>query len=424
MPCSARLRLAMIKNLAQRQRESRKHSPSQSDDYLLARENAPTHFGLQGNNDLPPAPTRQRIENPIEKVEVSAYKIPTEAPESDGTYRWDSTTLVLVEVTAAGATGLGYTYADSAAAILIRDKLADEIKQKDALDVQKGWSAVVRAIRNLGRPGIASMAISAVDIALRDLKAKILRVPLVSLLGRSRDSIPVYGSGGFTSYSLEQIAEQLGGWAASGMRFVKMKIGREPERDLERVKTARKAIGEKADLFVDANGAYGRKQALQLAQGFADLRVTWYEEPVSSDDLEGLRFIRAHMPASMEVAAGEYGYSTKYFLDVIEAVDVLQADVTRCAGITGLIQAMSLCKAFSIPFSAHTAPTVHTNVCCSTLADVRHIEYFHDHERIEHMLFEGASTPVKGELFPNETQPGLGIAFKHADAKRYAISLA
>lgn len=380
---------------------------------------------MRWNSKVPPAPTRRRTENPIEKVEVSAYKVPTDAPESDGTYQWDSTTLVLAEITSAGATGLGYTYADSAAAILIRDKLADEIKDKDALDVQSCWNAMVRAIRNLGRPGIASMAISAVDIALWNLKAKILRVPLISLLGKARGSVPAYGSGGFTSYSLKQIAEQMGSWAASGMRFVKMKVGREPERDLERVKVARKAIGEKTDLFVDANGAYGRKQALQFARQFADLGVTWYEEPVSSDDLEGLRFIREHAPANMEVAAGEYGYSTKYFRDMIaaEAVDVLQADVTRCAGITGLIQAMSLCKAFSIPFSAHTTPTVHANVCCSALADVRHIEYFHDHERIEHMLFEGASTPVNGELFPNESQPGLGIVFKRADAKRYAISL-
>ena len=374
---------------------------------------------------MSPAPTRRRIENPIEKVEVSAYKVPTDAPESDGTYQWDSTTFVLAEVTAAGATGVGYTYADRATAVLIRDKLADEIKKKDAFDVQGCWSAMVRAIRNLGRPGIASMGISALDIALWDLKAKILRVPLVSLLGKARNSVPAYGSGGFTSYSLEQIAQQLGGWAANGMRFVKMKVGREPERDLERVKAARKAIGEKTDLFVDANGAYGRKQALQFAQRFAGSRVTWYEEPVSSDDLEGLRFIRQHAPASLEVAAGEYGYSTKYFREMIEAeaVDVLQADVTRCAGITGLIEAMSLCKGFSIPFSAHTAPTVHANVCCSALADVRHIEYFHDHERIEHMFFEGASTPVRGELFPNESQPGLGIAFKRADANRYAIAL-
>lgn len=376
-------------------------------------------------SELPPAPTRRRSDHPIEKVEVSAYKIPTDAPESDGTYQWDSTTLVLAEVSAAGATGLGYSYADRAAAVLIRDKLADEIKGKDGLDVQSCWIAMVRAIRNLGRPGIASMAISALDIALWDLKAKILRVPLISLLGKARDSVPAYGSGGFTSYSLEQIEKQLGGWVENGMRFVKMKVGREPERDLERVKTARKAIGEKAALFVDANGAYGRKQAFQFAQEFAEEGVTWYEEPVSSDDLEGLRFIRMHTPANMEVAAGEYGYTTKYFRQMIgaEAIDVMQADVTRCAGITGLIQAMSLCRAFSIPFSAHTAPTVHANVCCSALADVRHIEYFHDHERIEHMLFEGASTPVRGELFPNESQPGLGIAFKRADAKKYAISL-
>lgn len=359
----------------------------------------------------------------IEKVEVAAYKIPTDAPESDGTYEWDATTLVVVEVTAGGITGLGYTYADTATAALIRDHLREIVSHKDAMNIPSIWNGMVRSIRNLGRPGISSMAIAAVDIALWDLKARLLRIPLASLLGQVRPQVPAYGSGGFTSYSLRQLQRQLGGWASAGMRFVKMKIGREPEKDLERIRAAREAIGKETSLFVDANGAYERKQSMSFAHQFDEFGVTWFEEPVSSDDLAGLRMIREHTPPEIEIAAGEYGYDAFYFRRMLEAqaVDVLQADATRCGGITGFLEVASLCKAFSIPLSAHTAPTVHSNICCSVAANVRHIEYFHDHERIEHLVFDGAAAPIKGELHPNTDLPGLGITFKRGEASRYAV---
>ncbi|HEY2250676.1 MAG TPA: enolase C-terminal domain-like protein, partial [Planctomycetaceae bacterium] len=229
---------------------------------------------------------------PIETIDVSAYRIPTDSPESDGTLAWEATTLVLVELAAEGKRGLGFTYADASAARLISDQLADVVRHRDALDIPGIWEAQVRAVRNLGRPGIASTAIAAVDIALWDLKARLLQLPLVKLLGAVRDSIPVYGSGGFTSYSARQLREQLGEWAAIGMRRVKMKVGRDPQNDLQRVETAREAIGASVELFVDANGAYTRKQALAQAEEFARLGVTWFEEPVSSDDLCGLRLLR------------------------------------------------------------------------------------------------------------------------------------
>lgn len=359
----------------------------------------------------------------IEKLEVAAYKIPTDAPESDGTYEWDATTLVVVEVRAGGITGLGYTYADTSTAVLIRDHLRQIISRRDAMNIPSIWSAMVRSIRNLGRPGISSMAIAAVDIALWDLKARLLQTPVASLLGQVRQGVPAYGSGGFTSYSLQELQQQLGEWASAGMRFVKMKIGREPKKDLERVRAAREAIGKETGLFVDANGAYQRKQAMSLAHQFIEPGVAWFEEPVSSDDLAGLRMIRENTPPEIEVAAGEYGYDLTYFRRMLgaEAVDVLQADATRCGGITGFLEIASLCKALSIPLSAHTAPTVHSNICCSVAANVRHIEYFHDHARIERIVFDGASEPLNGELHPNTTLPGLGITFKRGDASRYAI---
>lgn len=278
---------------------------------------------------------------------------------------------------------------------------------------------MVGAIRNLGRPGIASMAIAAVDSALWDLKARLLGLPLVRLLGMARASVPVYGSGGFTSYSVDRLQRQLGNWVEQGITRVKMKIGSDPAADLERVQAAREAIGRKSELFVDANGAYDRKQALDLARRFAAVNVSWFEEPVTSDDLEGLRLVRDRAPAGMEIAAGEYGYDLPYFRRMLEAgaVDVLQADASRCAGITGFLSVAALCQAHSLPLSAHTATALHLALGCSA-TPVRHLEYFHDHVRIEKMLFDGVVEPRGGRIHPDLTRPGLGLELRRADAER------
>ena len=358
---------------------------------------------------------------PIERIGVSAYKVPTDAPESDGTLEWNATTLVLVEASAGGKTGIGYSYANRATAVLVDDSLAEVVRGRDAFDIPGAWTAMVAAIRNLGRPGISSMAIAAVDNALWDLKCRLLDVPLVTLLGADRTTMPVYGSGGFTSYTTGRLQEQLGGWARQGLRMVKMKIGRDPDADIARVRAAREAIGPKTALFVDANGAYSRKQALGFAAAFVDLGVTWFEEPVPSDDLEGLRLIRDAGPPWIDITAGEYGYDIVYFRRMCEAgaVDVLQADATRCAGVTGFLRAADVAMSFHLPLSSHCAPSIHAHPCCAVGA--RHLEYFHDHVRIERMLFDGALDPVDGALHPALDRPGFGLTFKAADAKRYAV---
>lgn len=358
----------------------------------------------------------------IDRVDVCAYTVPTDSREADGTYAWDSTTIVIVEAFSGDARAIGYSYADIATAKLIHDKLAGKVTGRDAMSVPGCWVDLVNTIRNLGRPGICSMAIAAVDTALWNLKATILNLPLVTLLGAAHDSVAAYGSGGFTSYSDDQLSDQLGGWAASGMRAVKMKIGTHPEADLHRVRVARRAIGDDVELFVDANGAYDRKQALLKAHQFADCHVTWFEEPVSSDDLEGLRLLRDHGPPGMRIAAGEYGYDERYFRRMVEAgaVDVLQADATRCAGATGFLNAGAICESFCMPLSAHTAPTLHTHLCCASPRAIN-VEYFHDHARIERMFFDGAIEPVKGELRPDLSRPGLGLEIKKSDVKRYRV---
>jgi L-alanine-DL-glutamate epimerase-like enolase superfamily enzyme len=358
---------------------------------------------------------------PIAGVSARAYTIPTDSPESDGTIAWDSTTMVTVEVEAGGKTGFGYTYCDASARTVIGGILTEAIRGQDALAIEARWSAMNAAVRNVGRPGIASCAISAVDIALWDLKAKHFGVALAVLLGRARDRVPVYGSGGFTSYDDARLRDQLGGWAAEGCRWVKMKIGREPERDVARVDAARSAIGG-VTLFVDANGAYSRKEALGLAAEFARAGVRWFEEPVSSDDLDGLRLLRDRAPGGMAIAAGEYGYTPHYFRTMLEAgaVDVLQADATRCGGVTGFLRAAALCDGFEIPLSSHCGPAVHLAPACAASRLV-HMEWFHDHVRIEQMLLDGAPRLRDGCIAPDLSRPGHGFELRMADARKFEV---
>lgn len=362
------------------------------------------------------------VHTPIQKLDVSAYLIPTDGPESDGTLEWSHTLLVLIEVQGGGLSGIGYTYASYGSAAIVKELLVDVVVGQDAMSVEGCWWSMVRAVRNIGRPGAVAMAISAVDAALWDLKARLLNLPLVTLLGSVLDAVPVYGSGGFITYDEARLSRQLSGWVEEGIPRVKMKIGQNAADDLRRIASVRRAIGDQAELFVDANGGYSVKQALAVADAVVDQGVTWFEEPVSSDDLNGLRLLRDRVAAPIDVTAGEYGFDLFYFRRMMEAqaVDVLQADASRCGGITGFLKTAALCEAHPLPLSAHCAPSLHLHVCCAA-QPVRHLEYFYDHVRIEQMLFDGASKPVNGLLQPDRSRPGLGIEFKRADAQRYAV---
>jgi len=358
----------------------------------------------------------------VERIEARAYEVPTDAPESDGTLEWGSTTLVLVEVQGGGRLGLGYTYDDAVAAGVVTAKLADAVRGCDAFSPPAAWMRMQRAVRNLGRAGIAAMAISAVDVALWDLKARLLEVPLAAALPRYRDAVPIYGSGGFTSYPDERLRTQLRGWAEQGIPRVKMKVGRDPRSDPVRLAAAREAVGDDVELMVDANGAYRRKEALHWAERFAEHGVVWFEEPVTSEDLEGLSMVRGRAPAGMSIAAGEYGWDLPYFHAMLAAgaVDVLQADVTRCGGITNMLRLDALCKARNIPFSAHCAPAISAHACCA-METIAHLEYFHDHARVEGLLFDGTLAPEHGSLRPDPARHGLGLELDESAAGEYRV---
>src|SRR4051794_17279206 len=345
-----------------------------------------------------------------------AFEIPTDEPESDGTLEWDSTTIVVVEVDARGETGLGYSYADAAAVQLIESKLAPLLEGHDPMSPPATWMRMRAALRNVGQQGLGAMAISAVDIALWDLKAKLLGIPLADALPRFHAAVPLYASGGFTSYSLERLHHQLRGWVEQGFTRVKIKVGRDPGSDPERLDTAREAIGPNVELMVDANGAFDRMEALSWGQRYhEEWNVTWFEEPVSSEDLEGMAFVRDHAPPGIAIAAGEYAWDLADLARMAPCVDVLQADVTRCGGVTAFIRADGIARAHGIPLSAHCAPAASLHPCCAC-ESLAHLEYFHDHTRIESMLFDGLPVPAGALLRPDSNRSGLGLTFARAAA--------
>ena len=361
---------------------------------------------------------------PITAVRAAAFEFPTDAPESDGTLQWDSTVLVVVEVDAASRTGLGYTYAHQAAVALVTDKLAAVLDGRDAFDVQAASEAMVRECRNLGVAGLASMAISALDVALWDLKARLLDVSLVSLLGPVREDVMVYGSGGFTSYDDDRLQDQLGGWVEQGISRVKVKVGREPEHDCHRLTVARKAVGDEAAVFVDANGAFDVANARRWADIYArEFGVCWFEEPVSSDDLDGLRRVRDAAPHGMQIVAGEYCWRPIDAQRALaaEAVDCLQLDVTRCLGITGFLAAAAVAEAAHVPVSAHCAPQLSSHVS-AVVQRLGPLEYFHDHVRIEAIAFDGVLAPVDGYLSPDRTRVGHGLTCRASDLGRFRVA--
>ncbi|MDN5605927.1 MAG: mandelate racemase [Kocuria sp.] len=359
----------------------------------------------------------------VSRVDVAAYTIPLEQMETDGTLTWSATTIVIVRVHGGGRLGVGYTYAPAAAARIVEDTLTSVVEGRDALAPGGTWDAMARAVRNQGLRGAAAAALSAVDVALWDLKARLLDIPLVALLDGYHESVPAYGSGGFTNFDDHELGAQLEGWAEAGLPAVKIKVGTDPDDDPRRVEFARQVIGDGIGLFVDGNGAYARKQALAIAEAFAAADVCWFEEPVSSDDVSGLRLLRDRAPAGMEITAGEYGWDITHFRSLLDAgaVDCLQADVTRCGGITGLLRVSALCDAANIDLSSHGAPQLSAHVLTSAWHR-RHLEYFADHVHIENRAFDGALTPMLGALWPDRSSPGHGLHIRENDLEPFRVS--
>lgn len=355
----------------------------------------------------------------IDDVQVDVFRFPTPGPEADGTLEWDATTAVTVRVNAGGATGLGWTYSSPAAATVISSHFTPLLKGRPAQDVTAAWAAMQAKSRNFGIGGLAMQAISAVDVALWDLKAKLFEVPLPQLLGTCRDRVPVYGSGGFVSSDDAELSRDVAAWKGAGCRAMKIKIGRDrgarPDWDIDRVARFRELAGDDVELMVDANGAYRGGEAVRVGTELQRWDVRWFEEPISSDDIDGLALARSALRC--DVAAGEY-ISTPYDAErLTRVVDCLQVDATRCGGYTGFLQMAAIASAHNLEVSAHCAPALHAPVAAA-VPNLRHVEWFDDHVRLEPTLLDGLAPVDGGAMMVQRDRPGHGMTLS-ADAERY-----
>ncbi len=346
----------------------------------------------------------------INDLDVTTYTVPTPGPESDGTLTWDATSAIVVQVGAAGTTGTGWTYSSPAAAAVISHHIRDVVIGRHPDDIAGVWSAMQRACRNFGGRGLVMQALSAVDIALWDLKARLYDRSLADLFGRVNTAVPVYGSGGFTNLDHDSLREQIDQWQAAGCTAMKIKIGQDwgsdTDRDLARIDDLRRLAGDEVDLMVDANGAYTPAQARRMGCHLDALGVTWFEEPVSSDDIDSLNLLRHILRC--DVAAGEYIADSYDARRLAPVVDCLQLDVTRCGGYTGWLAAAAIAAGHNLQVSAHCAPALHLPVAAA-IAHLRHIEYFIDHTRVDAQLFDGVPTAVDGRLRADDSASGHGM---------------
>lgn len=328
--------------------------------------------------------------------------------------------MILVELKAGDIWSLGYTYGHAAIASLAKTLITSHVIGKNPLEIPLIWAELHRVIRNDGKAGIAAMAVAAIDISLWDLKAKLMNVSVAELLGSVRRKIDVYGSGGFTSYNEKELETQMRTWVDLGVRHFKMKIGRQPNEDPARVAFVRECIGPVASLMVDANEAYDIPTALKRAEDFDKQRVSWFEQPINSQDLAGMCEIKKRFPPGMALADGEYIYDLPHVLNLIRArsADVIQLDVTRCQGITGFLKAAAVCEAAALPISSHCAPSLHVALGCA-LSGIMHLEYFFDHVRIEEELFDGVLPAKEGALEPDLSRLGLGLKLNIQKAERF-----
>lgn len=358
------------------------------------------------------------------ECEVAVYRVPTPQPEADGTAAWSATTVVVVRIGEEGEQGLGWSYTEPAAASVVTGAIAPLLQDADLDDIPELRHRMQRRLRNAGATGIAASALSAVDTALWDLKARRHRIPLPDLLGRARDSVRIYGSGGFTTYDDATTAAELEHWLELGASAVKIKVGEsfgtDADRDLARVALARSVVGGAVEVFVDANGGYSVKRAVRMGQVLRELDVRWFEEPVSADFPRRLAEVRRQ--TAIDVAAGEYVWRTGDAEALLEAdaVDCLQLDVTRCGGYSGFLECSAMAAGRGLDVSVHCGPHLALPVALS-VPNLRHIEFFIDHERVDEALFDGLPRVVDGALVSRADAPGHGIGIR-ADAELLRVA--
>ena len=345
-----------------------------------------------------------------------------------GAYEDGATSIFIRIKTDEGIEGFGI--ADPRPAHAIRVIVERELKElligQDPFNIEKIWNEMFWKIRNYGRKGVAIQALSATDVGLWDLKAKALGVPLYRLLNPMYDSVPVYGSGGWTNMTEEELIEEATGFVEQGFSKVKMKVGmnfgQEEREDIKRLAAVRKAVGDDIEIYVDANMGYNVKQAIRMTRIFEEYNVGWLEEPVLADNIEGLAEVTR--ASDIPIATGENEYTRHGFKELIakRGADIIQPDVARVGGVTEWMKVAALADSFGLQIAPHGIPEVHLHLCMA-IANLKVVEYFDGGWGSVGManFFTEIPLPVNGMWTPFPDKPGLGFELDPDAVVKYRI---
>lgn len=323
-----------------------------------------------------------------------------------------------------GLEGLGVGQASPGVRDVIDSALRHILIGQDPMNIEKLWSDMFWAVRGYGRRGLAFLAVSAVDIGLWDLKAKALGMPLYKLLGPYREAVPVYGSGGWTNYTVDELVAEMEGYVDQGIPRIKMKVGKDfgsaEREDIERVAAVRSAVGHDVALYIDANNGYYTKQAIYMAREFEEYQVGWYEEPVLADDIPGLAEIRR--ATTIPLASGEMEYTKYGFRDLITGggADIVQPDVVRVGGVTEWMKVAHMAEAFNLQVAPHMAQLVHMHVCCA-IPNLKAMEYANMYLAADEVWYTEFPTQKDGFLTPYHDKPGLGLELDPYSVEKWSV---
>lgn len=324
-----------------------------------------------------------------------------------------------------GVEGLGVGQAAPGARQVIETTLRRVLIGQDPFNIEKLWNDMFWHVRGFGRKGVAFCGLSVVDTGLWDLKAKALRLPLYRLLGPYTDSVPIYGSGGWTNLSEDELVAEMVGYVEQGIGRVKMKVGkdfgRSEREDLQRLAAVRKAVGDDVAIYVDANNGYYAKQAIYMAKEFEQFQVGWFEEPVLADDVQGLAEIRQAI--NIPVATGEHEYTKYGFKDLIArgGADIVQPDVGRVGGVTEWIKVAHLAHAFNLPVAPHAVQLVHLHLACAT-PNLKVVEHLGTALEGDGIWYTDIPEPEDGMWAPFPDRPGLGLELDPHAVEKWSVA--
>lgn len=347
----------------------------------------------------------------IDDCSVSLYGIPNEESLDDATQSFDRLELVVATLTTTdGVEGTGFTYTigrgGSAIAHLLESTIAPMVV---------GEPAAPRTVRDtirsgttfVGREGISELAIAAVDIALWDVLGKRAGLPLYEFLGGERSPVPMYQTdGGWLQYDEETLVANAERIAAEGFVGMKMKVGRSPAEDEQRIRAVREALPADVDLMIDGNCSYTVGEARLLANRISDLEIGWFEEPLEKGDYAGYADLRSKV--DVPIALGENLYNETQFSQVVDrnAADVLQPDVCRVGGITPWLAVANAAGTHGIPISPHYVEPLHAHLAVPFNA----VPYIERHSTVLDNVIATPVTPEDGTYTP-PADPGHGIEF-------------